>query len=242
MILIPSFLQHSYHACSLSKLHALLMANTPHPDFHLFSKLPLEIRRMIWVHSLPGPRIVDLRFSNLGPRRGFPNKWQLISPTEIPIALHVCKESREEAKRYYKLTFDYDGREPHVYFDFSMDTVHLPGDEKSGAIWNFWDSKIGGGGNFDKIKRMRVSCHSVSTNSPIPKFLAFKGLKKLWVDFDPPASSENSRAKRDELFRAFEATRRSLTYHYWEFPTLVLSDGRETETYIWPELAVPDDS
>jgi hypothetical protein len=50
------------------------------------------------------------------------------SAARIPIALHVCKESCEEALRYYKLSF---GLGPfylnpgHVYFDFKSDVFFL---------------------------------------------------------------------------------------------------------------------
>jgi len=152
----------------------------------------------------------------------------------------VCRESREEAKRYYKLTFGIQGREPHVYFDFNIDTAHSNPDKKRICGWLLLNSQIRNGDSFDKIKKMRVSYLYIGNSSPVPQFLSFTGLEEIRIGFDSLNPSDNSREKRDEFLEAFEATRLSLRFHFWNFPTLVLSDGKEMETYVWPELVLPD--
>ncbi|KAF7911125.1 uncharacterized protein EAF01_002633 [Botrytis porri] len=68
--------------------------------FTLFPKLPLEIRRMIWKKTLPGPRIILIR--------SMMSKWPLRTTTRLPrdyntyksnyampIAMLVCKEASD---------------------------------------------------------------------------------------------------------------------------------------------------
>lgn len=93
-------------------------------EFAPFPKLPLEIRRNIWVYALPGPRIINLLYDEV--------KEDCWSVASIPETLHVCQESRIEALRYYILTFgskvaieesfEAVGR---VYFDFAIDSVNF---------------------------------------------------------------------------------------------------------------------
>jgi hypothetical protein len=61
--------------------------NTTPQDFHLFGKLPLELRRKIWGFTTPPPWIITRNtayFESNGYIR------------QVPAVLHACKESREE--------------------------------------------------------------------------------------------------------------------------------------------------
>jgi hypothetical protein len=60
---------------------------------------------------------------------------QRLGRARIPVALHVCSDSREEAKEVYRLSFGLKGIstsqgsrwevEPKIYFDFSRDILFL---------------------------------------------------------------------------------------------------------------------
>lgn len=62
-------------------------------------------------------------------------KLELLGRARIPIALHVCRDSREVAKEVYKLSFGLKGFsqpggsswevEPKIYFSFDRDTLFI---------------------------------------------------------------------------------------------------------------------
>lgn len=62
---------------------------TTHPSFTLFPKLPLEIRLAIWTLLAPPPAVIIQRLSS---KKG--RQFRFIR--EIPVVLHVCRESRIE--------------------------------------------------------------------------------------------------------------------------------------------------
>lgn len=107
-------------------------------EFSYFPKLPIELRMKIWKLSWL-PRNVTVIVHS---RRSY--EWLQFhlfgSRTPVPSALHVCRESRAEASRIYKLRFDTDTRNypesyrsakyafwtwPRVYFSYKMDNVHF---------------------------------------------------------------------------------------------------------------------
>jgi hypothetical protein len=55
-------------------------------EFHPFPRLPSELRLKIWKLNMPGPRVVELRYSK--------KIYHAISPTSTPALLHVCREVR----------------------------------------------------------------------------------------------------------------------------------------------------
>jgi hypothetical protein len=73
--------------------------------FHLFSRLPPELRRKIWRHALPSPRIMSIDFIQR-PRHSIP---QFESNHPPPVLLQVCHESREVALESYELVFRAQG-------------------------------------------------------------------------------------------------------------------------------------
>jgi hypothetical protein len=113
--------------------------------FTKFSKLPHEIRLMIWKAALP-PRIVSIRQKALDhtvsdwlkagrPHNGVDIHLQNDSPHEPmlglasdyhpPQILFVCKESYGVASKYYHRAFSMVGSIPEIYFDFQRDTLYL---------------------------------------------------------------------------------------------------------------------
>jgi len=94
----------------------------PAQTFPFFPKLPVELQTQIWMHALPGPRVIEIH-----------KKWKTIikglaqqeygSALVDPIALlQTCLQSREIAFKFYKLAFSSQLTRP-VYFDATTDVV-----------------------------------------------------------------------------------------------------------------------
>jgi hypothetical protein len=102
----------------------------PACDFPLFSKLPIELRLMIWNEALPGPRLVDANFQFEDGE--FPFGSDLVScttRTPPPAVLGVCHESRAEALKRYNLCFATWGGRTTTYFDLQVDTLFIACDD-----------------------------------------------------------------------------------------------------------------
>lgn len=83
--------------------------------------LPPELRLMIWRFTLPGPRNVGIQMKIKD--AGF-GGWVVRKNTPPPpVALRVCHESREEARKHYVLSFGTDAFPATVYFNFQTDTL-----------------------------------------------------------------------------------------------------------------------
>jgi hypothetical protein len=112
------------------------------PSFVYFSRLPLEMRIVIWEAAVPGPRIVEIRQKALQPireigikgRRDALNRYHLSvndrflgirSVCRPPQLLFVCKESHGVASKHYKRIFDRSASPPMTYFDFQRDILYL---------------------------------------------------------------------------------------------------------------------
>ncbi|TGO20417.1 hypothetical protein BPAE_0297g00060 [Botrytis paeoniae] len=110
--------------------------------FHPFSRLPLEIRRIIWRAAPPGPRNVALkRFCLKNPEypiaRSKPNSWRTFLDQDVgairgfasrdsnPTIFYTCRESLEVASETYTLTFGSWGVEPRTWLKYDIDSVHL---------------------------------------------------------------------------------------------------------------------
>jgi hypothetical protein len=90
-------------------------------SFTLFPHLPLELRLKIWRSTLPGPRNVGVKIRFKDGRFG---GWVARDCTpRPPMALQVCHESREEARKYYVLSFGTTLYPPTVYFNYKTDTL-----------------------------------------------------------------------------------------------------------------------
>ncbi|KAI0901023.1 hypothetical protein F4806DRAFT_178551 [Annulohypoxylon nitens] len=91
----------------------------------VFADLPPEIRTMVWQFCLPGPRTVIIE------------KYR---HTRAPVVLHICRESRLEARRHsYELAFPASKNHskwgdrflvvmkglPVIWFNFSLDRLCL---------------------------------------------------------------------------------------------------------------------
>ncbi|KAI0834910.1 hypothetical protein F5Y06DRAFT_306491 [Hypoxylon sp. FL0890] len=98
--------------------------------FHKFSELPIELRFIIWTHNLPGPRIVEVKCntdkSSTSQLQQSAHKPICCKSTlPIPVNLHVCRESRREALRRYKLLFGFTPESGRVFLDPLRDTLYF---------------------------------------------------------------------------------------------------------------------
>ncbi|KUI62278.1 hypothetical protein VP1G_09406 [Cytospora mali] len=103
--------------------------------FHLFSRLPAELRWKIWAFNLPGPRIVSIKcgpesLSSLpgldsGGRFSPSSSSGCTSPAAIPTNLHVCHESRREALRQYRSSFGIARQPGQVFFAPDQDVLYF---------------------------------------------------------------------------------------------------------------------
>ncbi|TGO43400.1 hypothetical protein BHYA_0001g00290 [Botrytis hyacinthi] len=85
-----------------------------------FMKFPPEIRSMIWELTIE-QRLVEVRFTNY---KLHGNKITHDFVADIPIALHICQESRNFAMGHYELAFDHRGAFAPVYFNFKLDILY----------------------------------------------------------------------------------------------------------------------
>jgi hypothetical protein len=110
----------------------------PITKFTIFSELPTELRIIIWKLTM-APRTIAVKIREIGSLESI--EWPLVdmySPTPVPTALQVCRESRLEALYTYQLSFgtvmisrkekdDHFSfiRSPQTYFSYEMDTAHF---------------------------------------------------------------------------------------------------------------------
>jgi len=96
--------------------------NNSDATFTLFPKLPVELRRIIWRHSLPGTRVVAVFCDAYDQAPSFR------STTPVPTILHVSSEARMVALRYYELRFAVSttpALPARTYFDSEIDSLYL---------------------------------------------------------------------------------------------------------------------
>jgi len=77
--------------------------------FTIFSKLPIELRLIIWEMALPGPRCITGWFYRSHDyhqeteEHGSTIRWILIFSDKSPVMLYTCQESRAVALGHYQL-------------------------------------------------------------------------------------------------------------------------------------------
>ena len=90
-------------------------ANTTHDNRTDLRSLPLEVRLMIW-NLTTEPRVIELIHV---PGTGFATK------TSPPVALAICKESRNEVIRRYPKCFGTNSVPSHIRFNWEKDILYL---------------------------------------------------------------------------------------------------------------------
>jgi 2EXR family len=86
-------------------------------EFTLFPKLPLEMRLMIWKHSLPGPRLMEVFYED--------TTGVCKSTCSLPIPLHANREARDVALESYELCFGTKKAPPMIYFNTDIDQLYV---------------------------------------------------------------------------------------------------------------------
>jgi len=110
--------------------HHLPPSEKPTPgSFKLFPQLPLELRRKIWLHAVPRPRIFKLLERNEDDEEV---GWTCMTEEErqTPGILFACWESRAETRKFFQLCFEKAAASPPtmrsaVYVNFAIDAFIL---------------------------------------------------------------------------------------------------------------------
>ncbi|KAM0331640.1 hypothetical protein ACHAQA_003319 [Verticillium albo-atrum] len=82
--------------------------------FHLFPRLPAELRLRIWELAVQ-PRLLVLKYA--------PDSTIFISPTPPPAITHACGESRNLGP--YRKAFTTNGTCRYAWANFDFDTIHI---------------------------------------------------------------------------------------------------------------------
>ena len=114
--------------------------------FDLFPKLPLELRLLVWSHSLPTDRIVEIVFST--DRQSA--EWHLSSEPEPKLKaccdpiphLFACRESRFLGLKKYTLRRSPGFKNP-FYLDSDSDIFMIPSFEMVDEIWGTRSDGLG---------------------------------------------------------------------------------------------------
>jgi len=127
-------------------------------SFTLFPLLPTELRLKVWKFTLPGPRILELRYDK--------KHAEFISVARLPRALFICKESREETLKHYDFSFGIDEGSSKVLVDFSVDILllncksipyTLMSRKDPDGFWGIFEKRR----HFQKIKALTMCCSSL---------------------------------------------------------------------------------
>lgn len=106
-------------------------------SFPQFSRMPKEIRLLIWEMALPDPRVVTIESKPMKKAaadessRGF---FEFMSPIGItsdsspPHILLACREAFSVVSKFYEPVFCIFNSFPETYFNFDLDTVYLNSD------------------------------------------------------------------------------------------------------------------
>lgn len=128
----------AYHSWIEEATAPVKGASTP-CSFSSFSKLPYELREMIWKYSMT-PRLV---YMSIEPGGADPPPIRPPNYAPAPPIFHACTESREIALRHYK-KYDsiawWGGSEDlelprHFYFNADIDVWYHPHDEYEDEAW-----------------------------------------------------------------------------------------------------------
>ncbi|PMD45739.1 hypothetical protein L207DRAFT_578646 [Hyaloscypha variabilis F] len=133
----------------------VLLANEENPEnvFHPFSKLPPELRIMIWKMNIPAQRIVRLRNMNRF-EPGTLYHIELKAMHKVPAILHTNKESRTEGLKIYMSPF-YCRLQYPLFFNLSLDVLVF--DEHSPCLdfFIFFDVWLNLSGHYENCVHRR---------------------------------------------------------------------------------------
>ncbi|KAL2074175.1 hypothetical protein VTL71DRAFT_7953 [Oculimacula yallundae] len=117
------------HGVASSTDKAIKSPEIPQPQFPLFSKLPFELRCMIWRYAMTGPRAIHIKLATKR-THSFIFQSELATAkmkamTSIPGVLHAVYESRNIALKHYSIAFADHERIPTMFFNYEHDYLHI---------------------------------------------------------------------------------------------------------------------
>ena len=173
--------------------------DTP-PKLMNFPKLPAELRLEIW-KLVQTPRLVEVRFI----RDGRKHQHRFIA--DIPILLHICRESRLEGLKSYKLSFGTKYAMNKVYFDNKIDTLsisdHACVNQTSHFVHRDWSGDLArlerlAVGSRD-FRRLLYSYGKQGRQLPFPKLKEVLILHYAWHSGDPCVENRLYVTELDDL-------------------------------------------
>jgi len=150
LTLTSSGISNAYQDVPRSELNrrrallASILANTPQPivphcqgrTFTSFMRLPVELRDIVWELQLPGPRTITITEDVVHKSLDDPDlRKAKAAKTPVPTLLHICKESRDFALRFYRLSFEIELADRPIYFDFERDLLFIPSERHLKAFY-----------------------------------------------------------------------------------------------------------
>ena len=164
--------------------------DAPLTKFELFPYLSIELRLEIWDLARPSSRRIDVVFKYDGRSKDH------VFRGDVPILLHVCKESRHEMKKKYKCAFKHPNAINTCYFDFTCDTLFVSTYTTRGQLYDFF-LRSKSREDFGMLRRLAVD-HRLffsmmldgPSNKVEPFLFSFQGLKELILtDTEVPSTA-----------------------------------------------------
>ncbi|KAF4460979.1 hypothetical protein FALBO_12224 [Fusarium albosuccineum] len=147
-------------------------------------KLPTEIRYMIWDMTLSGPRVITIRMKS---RNSF------LCSAPIPLAMHICQESRRQAHRAFELFSPAasSGLKP-MYLDPKHDIIHLDMHDRFAVVSNL----------FPQLNNMHTIAFPLDARDTWPwrkgpPKPCFQGMTKLLLFERKTATARRDRCRTD---------------------------------------------
>jgi hypothetical protein len=165
--------------------------------FEFFPFLPYAVRKRIWLLALPGPRVIEIQYTN--------KQHEFRSP--IPVLLHVSREARSIALTEYEITTasplnNLDsalGHQYPTYVNFCLDTF-CPIISFRSFITGEWKRFLRALPDCEKIQRLGLPrrCFQFPSAACIPLLLQYSSLKEVVIINDPYINDHPSIDGRDD--------------------------------------------
>jgi hypothetical protein len=167
-----SKIKHDYGALTSEKM-------PPEAITFPFLELPQEIQDLIWGFTLPGPRVVPILHKE--------KFYGLASPCAPPVALHICRASRDIAlKSGYELAFRTSKHDAPIYFNFALDTAYIDSPSLFGDIVGHGEERFSSLPSASRIKRLALGLSVTltwhdSTYWTMPRLAKYSSLETLYI-------------------------------------------------------------
>jgi hypothetical protein len=204
------------------------------PTFTLFPALPSELRLKIWSFIALVPRTVTIEYKtsydrdDRGKVHATSKGW--ISPSTIPVSLHICHDSRSVALKNYRLAFGSYFHEPEIYFNFSADTLSFQnvnegnlqgkGEGPSDYLLNvFLGGRYHGANDTEKIQYLTIDINETLYGI---KSFCWEEIRELTSLKELNLIAWEEEAAADGLMAHYQETLRTVTSTNpeWRIPTI----------------------